>query len=189
MTTPLSLSPDLEAYFRQEFQYACKALSLRPSAQTEAYLISLLDDFTRPGHDTTRALGFERPAALMLGEAQQKPPGQRLEAYRQLGDVCLYNCGFFEEHLTRRSLSTSYFIRIGRTAYEQVSSLCRQFKDHVFGGIFLEIGQLFAPLVDAFQRVKHGSFHSAQGVLWRLQRGEQVSTEELERAGLLVRAT
>ena len=44
-------------------------LGLQPRVETEAYLVQLLEGMTRLKPEDASALGFERPAALMLGDA------------------------------------------------------------------------------------------------------------------------
>lgn len=181
---------DLLSFFREELKRACQALQVATSEQTEAYLVHLLDGFVRVRPEHREALGFERPAALMLGDALEAPPGERVEALRRLGDACLYNCGFFTERLTRRSVSSTYYERMGRDAYGSVSELMRRRpQGSVFGQIFEELAAKFDGVVAAFRELSsHRGPDRAARLIARIQRGERVTTRELVEAGLLVQA-
>lgn len=182
----LTLAPNLLAFFREELDRALRQLELSSSDETLAYLVHLLEGYARPDTTQRHEVGFARPAALMLSDAVFGSPGERVEAYRRLGDACLYNCGFFTAHLTRRSVSASYYRSMGRDAYERVSDMMRGDMS-ALRAIFAELSQKFEGFVEALRTLAR-QHKPHEALMARLRRGEHVSVEELERAGLLIGA-
>ena len=171
MTTtppPILSATSLKDFFREELQAALERLGLKASDDAQAYLVYLLDGYTRLRPEQHAQLGFERAAALMLSDAVFSAGEHRLEAYRQLGDACLYNCGFFEARLTRRHMRPEYYHQVGRTAYTRLGELM-SFKPQgqTLGQIFEELASKFEALTYALSQM--ASSLSAQGrqrALW-----------------------
>lgn len=183
----LSHPGDLIDFFRQELQLAIARLGLTSTHETMTYLIHLLERYIKLENPSEhKELGFERPAAFMLGDAVEALPAERIEAYRKLGDACLYNCGFFDARITRRAVSASYYKRMGRDAYHSVADMMRGGDaGRALRQIFAELAEKFEGFVAAFRQL--ATPQSPQELLLeRLQRGENVTTEELVRAGVLV---
>lgn len=178
-------------YFRDQLKVAFDDLGLHSSENTEAYLVHLLENFVRLDPQLSQDVGFQKPAAFLLGEAMNSPGEQRIEAYRRLGDVSLFNCGFFDAHLTRRgTVSAQYYRNVGRIAYHQLSDLM-MFKRS--GGIFQQIYEELAAKFDAFVEAFKclGRAEKAQrdrdvnAVLQKLRRGENLDLDDLKSAGLV----
>lgn len=146
----------LMAFFRQELLEAFEELDEEPAEPTEAYLVRLLDAFSRSKSESTDALGFDKPAAFLLGEAMNSPGEQRIEAYRRLGDASLFNCGFFEAYLTRRTVDADYYYGVGRLAYRNLSEMMSSKSkggEAMFTVIFDELSVKFETVVEAFKRL------------------------------------
>jgi hypothetical protein len=191
--TPLQLTltekTDLLTYFREELEQAMILLHMDSSAQTRSYVLHLLERRMRLDDEDKEALGFERPAAFMLNDALEAEPSGRIEAFRKLGDACLYNCGFFDARITRRSVSSSYYTHMGRDAYHSVADLMRPGSAMgTLRAIFAELAEKFDGFVAAFRHMATGQ-HPREELFARIRRGENVSVEELMRAGVLVGAT
>ena len=188
---PIQSTANLLNYFREEHKGAFDHIGLRSSENTEAYLVHLLDGFTRVDPKLLEAVGFQKPAAFLLGEAMNTPGEERIVAYRRLGDVSLFNCGFFGDHLTRRgTVDARYYHEVGRIAYGQLSDLMHSKRS---GGIFQQIYEELAAKFDAFveafkclgSRAKDQPEADSQTVLAKLRRGEHVDLEDLKIAGLV----
>jgi hypothetical protein len=182
-------------YFREELKVAFNDIGLDSSENTEAYLVHLLEGFVRFDALAQQEVGFQKPAAFLLGEAMNSPGEQRIVAYRRLGDLTLFNCGFFDAHLTRRgTVSSEYYRNVGRIAYGQLSDLMR-FKEPggIFQQIYDELAKKFDAFVDAFkfmgssQKTQRGS--DASAVLEKLRRGESLDLDDLKLAGLVPQNT
>jgi hypothetical protein len=178
--SPITQATSLLDFFRDEFQLACDELGLETSQETEAYLVHLLDGYTRVVPENQQELGFGRPAAFMLGDAVHGAPGARIEAYRKLGDACLYNCGFFDARLTRRSVSSSYYEAMGRNAYDHVHGLMRvqggAIQRNPFAQIFAELSNKFSGVVRAFKKLggRTAPDDELRELVERFERGEVV---------------
>lgn len=182
-------------YFREELKSAFGALGVHSSENTEAYLVHLLENFVRLDPQLAKEVGFEKPAAFLLGEAMNTPGEQRIAAYRRLGDVSLFNCGFFDAHLTRRgTVSSEYYRNVGRIAYGQLSDLM-MFKDPggIFQQIYEELTDKFDGFVEAFKCLgrpkKAQKGRGASSVLEKLRRGESLDLNDLKDAGLVPQNT
>ena len=178
-------------YFREELKAAFNALGVDSTEDTEAYLVHLLENFVRLDPKLAQEVGFQKPAAFLLGEAMNSPGEQRIVAYRRLGDVSLFNCGFFDAHLTRRgTVSSEYYRNVGRIAYGQLSDLM-MFKDPggIFQAIYEELAAKFDGFVEAFiclgrpRKTQKGRDPSP--VLQKLRRGESLDLDDLKAAGLV----
>lgn len=177
---------NLVEFFQEELNEACDRLGLELTQETEAYLVHLLEGYTRVTPERSAELGFHRPAAFMLGDAVFGAPGERVEAYRKLGDACLYNCGFFDARLTRRSVSASYYQRMGRDAYDNASTLMRSHGGgRAFATIFDELAEKFDGFVAAFRRLarRTDAHDDAMALIQRWRRGEAVDLGRLVMIG------
>lgn len=180
--SPISAASDLLEYFREELESARDVTGLEVTETTEAYLVHLLDGYTRVTAESRDELGFSRPAAFMYGDAVQGTPGRRLEAYRRLGDACLYNCGFFDARLNRRAISVTYYRAMGRNAYDHADGLMRYqggTSRNPFAAIFGELAGKFDGIVATFKRLSNamrkGDDHAdLDALVERMRRGEKV---------------
>lgn len=179
---------DLFQFFRSELGAAFEKLGLSASDETQTYLVHLLESFVRLDAQKIEDLGFQRPAALLFGEALQSAGDRRIETYRRLGDASLFSCGFFQEHLARSNslVTVDYYQNLGRTAYSSLQSLMA-FKapGGIFHHIFDELSQKFDRVVLAFRALAmaHRTPSSAY-LLERWQRGALTGADEWTRLGI-----
>lgn len=154
---------NLLEFFRDELTTAFDELGVETSSETEAYLVHLLESYSRLNPTSSAEVGFEKPAAILLEEAMTSAGEQRIEIYRRLGDASLYNCGFFAAHITRRSVSPDYYQRLGQTAYRSLGDMM-SFKQPggIFHAIFDELARKFDHVVEAF-RVLSGNPSDGDG--------------------------
>ena len=158
----------LLAFFHEELSLALKETGVETSEETEAYLVHLLEGYATLTPQQAEDVGFERPAAQILEEAVNSDGERRMELYRRLGDASLYSCGFFEARLARRSLSPTYYRKVGRTAYGSLTDMMT-FKQPggVFEFIFRELTAKFDEVVEAFRLVSCRSTGGGMEVLLR----------------------
>mgnify|MGYP000182701841 CR=1 FL=1 len=187
-TTPEPQS-DLIEFFTEKLNHALKLINTQTSSETLSYLLLLLERHLRlddSNDDFKEELGFERPAAFMLSDAIEAPSSHQIEAYRKLGDACLYNCGFFDARITRRAVSSNYYTRMGKDAYSSVSNLVQRSPGQSsLTPIFHELAHKFDAFVIAFKHLFSGKDPREQ-LFERIKRGENVSFEELAKAGILL---
>lgn len=178
-------------YFRGELKDAFEYMGLCSSESTEAYLVHLLESYVRLESELAEELGFEKPAAFLLDEAMNSPGEARIAAYRRLGDASLFNCGFFDAHLTRRGQVTSqYYRNVGRLAYGQLSDLMTyKSSGGIFQQIYEELSDKFDAFVDAFKWLGRAEGErdrtAASAVFDKIRRGERVELDDLKLAGLV----
>lgn len=185
----IQTAPSLLVYFREELEEAFEKLDLDASEDTEAYLVHLLEGFTRIEPDFAEEVGFDKPAAFYLGEALNSPGDQRIEAYRRLGDASLFNCGFFEGYISRRLVDSEYYQDVGRHAYHKLSNLLT-FKrsNEMFRGIFGELAENFERVVEAFQwlggSLQDDGIDLSDAVEHQLGSGASKDAKSLQAAGM-----
>ncbi len=123
-----------------EAQAACH-LSL--DEPLESYLVFLLMRFAhRP--DLTRSI-----MALEFLEAQHHC-GQQADRLREVGDRCLLFSGLFPQIAETRLVRVSYFVRIGRSAYDQLALLVDRKRDALYG----RLADAFVAVMDVLHAMR-----------------------------------
>jgi hypothetical protein len=181
---------NLLAYFQDELIEAFARLGLTTTEETQAYLAHLLQGFTRVDAQLAEQVGFHKPAAMLLCEAMNSVGERRIEAYRRLGDVSLFSCGFFARHLARTPVSDGYYQAVGRTAYIRLGEIM-EFKQPggTFNLIFTELAHKFDAIVEAFRYMGSQEKESNPDVARLLERwaeGQDVGISSLMRQGLIL---
>ena len=126
MKTTLGAST-LEAFFGELLTDALSREKLCLDRSTQAYLLQVIADrdvvSPRPDRGDRGAPAL---ASLYL-EAMQRPPSERREALRELGDHALVMSGLFPQHVERRGsvVDVDYYVSMGGAAYAQAASLTR----------------------------------------------------------------
>src|SRR5688572_422917 len=101
-STPIALWHDIVS----EAQRTC-AISL--GVELEAYLVVLLMRYTN------------KPEVIKKIIATQFLQSKRLQALQDVGDQCLLFSGLFPNLAEKRLVKISYFVNLGRTAYNTMS--------------------------------------------------------------------
>lgn len=123
-----------------EAQATCR---LRLDELIESYLVFMLMRFAeRP--DLGRSI-----MALEFLEAQRGGP-QKPDKLRDVGDQCLLFAGLFPQIAEARLVRVSYFVRLGRSAYDQLASSLHQDRDELYG----RLADAFVALMDVLQSVR-----------------------------------
>src|SRR5215510_13558609 len=99
----------LAEFFRDLVRGAMRTHEVESSEPAEHYLVTLLERFAKPpaGWDS-------RPLALDYLESAHKPRADRCAKLKHVGDTALFLSGVFMEHLERRTVSTTYYMSLGR---------------------------------------------------------------------------
>jgi hypothetical protein len=115
---PRLIRRSLAEFFRDSVRSAMRAHEVESSEPAEHYLVALLERFAKPvpGWDS-------RPLALEYLESFQSPRPHRCAKLKHVGDTALFLSGVFMEHLERRTVSTEYYMALGRIAYHQLAGL------------------------------------------------------------------
>lgn len=156
-----------------EAQAAC---SLQLTEDLESYLVFLLMRYaTHPGLATS-VVGVD------FLESYHKIGQNRQVLLRDVGDKCLLFSGLFPGHARRRKVKVSYFVGLGQSAYNALSS-----EDSVSqADLFATLCQDFVVLMDILQATRETSMQIKDllpleaAELWH-ETGSQRAKEMLER--------
>lgn len=137
----------------------------------------------------------EEPAPKTLVDlqiqAQEKGGAAAVQAWRELGDRALYVSGFFRASLTRKNVSTDYYLSMGATAYDQLAGLMRWTgAGGGFETIYEELAHQFEHCSAILERVRDQvRGHSNESILelyerWMVQ-PDPLVTQRLTELGML----
>ncbi len=115
----ISEHSDIKGFFYEQIQLAQKSCKVRLSENVEFYLVQLLSDFLRIGEHTA----INECLAEMLAKAAESPPGEQIVLYKKLADKALYFSGFYQQYFSNKAFSIKYYISLGQSAYQTLSSL------------------------------------------------------------------
>jgi hypothetical protein len=153
------------------------AAELHLDEEIQSYLVFLLMRFT------------EQPqlaASVMAVEYLQGMQSQGRICHDQLrnvGDKCLLYSGLFPERAERRRVKISYFVDLGRSAYQQLSDRM----EHGAAAMYHHLAATFVSLMDILQTMRTlgdrthrlGPFHAFE--LWR-DTGSKTALRSLRQA-------
>ncbi|MEM7588681.1 MAG: hypothetical protein AAF320_00725 [Myxococcota bacterium] len=140
---------DVQEYFYTAVQKAIQKTRVEISQESQAYLVQLLCTFSRCEHAYAGVEYKQQPAiALLLQRAQEADAPEAMRTFKHVGDCCLYTAGLFEESLTRRGLTRTYYVGMGESAYYHLSALLSQ-KMSSTAGLYEQLSQEFSRLVHA----------------------------------------
>jgi hypothetical protein len=189
--TKLKLVTHPQEYFYELLGAALSKRSFKPAAETEFYLVNLMNRFM-----TTDAL-YARDAdgrhrnealALLVKEAVETPEAEmKRTMFRQVGDVSLYTAGFFQESLNRKLVDLDYYIDMGGRAYRQAA---HRNDDSALKTAFEELADRFAKFVDVLADVSDQTMSKTEQNLLRLYENWVATKSEraerlLNEAGIL----
>jgi hypothetical protein len=118
VSQPGLIRRSLGEFFRDLVRNAMRTHEVESSEPAEHYLVALLERFAKP------VPGWNsRPLALEYLESFQSPRPHRCAKLKHVGDTALFLSGVFMEHLERRTVSTDYYMALGRVAYHQLAGL------------------------------------------------------------------
>lgn len=134
----LVLETTVEAQWHGLITEAWKATGTPENEEMESYLVWLLMRFCGRQDVGTG------PLALDYFNAQVVPPQLKLAILRDVGDKCLLISGLFPGRAERRRVKVSYYVSLGRNAYNSLSILHRNLLSHLFD----KLSQDFVQLMD-----------------------------------------
>jgi hypothetical protein len=144
MSETLILQPSAASHWQQLLQQAEEKCHCRLDDEVESYLIFTLMRFTQNQELASAALAADFLQTLQLaGHARE----QRL---RDLGDQCLLLTGLFPQRAERRLVRVSYYVDLGRSAYDNLSHILRQ----AFAQLYRQLARNFVQLMDVLQNIR-----------------------------------
>jgi hypothetical protein len=147
---------DLRSWFHERLSGCMASRGLHTRDETTLYLVELLSSAAVGGPQRESLCG--RPLVLLLAEATQASGGERVRAFRMVGDEALYVGGFFAEHLERRGVTEDYVWRLGTQAYETAGRLAeRSAQEAARVEVYRELAALFEPLTRVLDDVREST--------------------------------
>jgi len=111
--------------------------------ELESYLVFTLMRYLRRPEMAQRIL------ALDFLEAFQHSHPQRNEALRDVGDQCLLFSGLFPRRAERRRVRVSYYVKLGRSAYQTLADSLSKTAD-----LFALLAEEFIAAMDTLQAIR-----------------------------------
>ena len=169
----------VEEFFHDAIAGALRNQNIETRDEVGYYLGKLLANFARvDGEDP-----FGQPLALILAEAVEAAPAERLRILRRMGDVALYVSGFFSDALNRSLVDVGYYIDMGGSAYELVAVGYRDWPSgETFELLYSDLAEQFAALVEVLAEVsEHHSMTTNQGILRLYEKWLRTNSARLAR--------
>ena len=127
------------ALWHDVIKHAESNCSIHLDEDLESYLISLLIRYTNKPEIVDKVF------ALAFLEAANMPNSQRQVVLQEVGDQCLLFAGLFPHTAEKKRVKISYFVNLGRTAYNAVS--------HNANDLYWSLGVKFVSLMDVLQAI------------------------------------
>ena len=112
--------------------------------ESESYLVFLLIRHTDDRQLITQIVGQG------YLQSQNLPPNQRQQQLRGVGDHCLLFSGLFPQQAERRHVKLSYFVDLGRSAYQEVANNCQQ----TVATLYQHLASEFLSLMEILQGIR-----------------------------------
>lgn len=180
---------DLKPYFRNLVEQAVLHQDIDVSPIARFYLVNLLNEFAKTDrlYEQREEHFDEVPLAILLLNAIDAEPGERVRSLKRLGDISLYFAGYFSEHIDGKLVDIDYYIAMGEGAYKNLAGCL--FGEKVFSELYDELAVKFVSLVNVLSEVRNsGSIMSNTDLLRLYERwirtGDQWIKERLEKEGI-----
>ena len=139
----LVLQPTELAQWHALVSEAQVASSRQLDESLESYLVFLLMRFSGQPEMARRIMAMEFLEA-------QREPGLKSDRLRDVGDQCLLFSGLFPKLAEKRLVKVSYFVALGRTAYDQLSGMVDRHSDRLYG----RLAQTFVGIMDVLHAMR-----------------------------------
>lgn len=140
----LKLDATATEHWQSLVKEAGRAAERELDEQLESYLVFLLMRFTRRPQIVGRILSTDYLRGM------QARGRLRNSALRDVGDRCLLHAGLFAEQAKRRMLRVSYFVDLGRSAYDQLDMRSPRHERGLYG----TLSRRFVILMDVLQSIR-----------------------------------
>ncbi|MBL4711474.1 MAG: hypothetical protein JKX75_03060 [Gammaproteobacteria bacterium] len=142
----------------------------------QSYLVFTLMRFAKNNQLNTQAL------ALDYLTAHQLPSSLRSEQLRDIGDQCLLVSGLFPQTVVKRQVSVSYYVDLGRAAYQHIGDVTQQ----GIATLYQQLAESFVLLMDLLQTIRQYSMPALQPVtayeLWS-KTGSRAAQQQISVSG------
>ena len=144
-------------FFSQHVKESLKNQHISISDTSEQYLVHLLSDFTFTRNIFNLTKSDSRPLAIIYHQAQQETAENKIKIFKDLGDFSLFITGFFPDSLNRKVTDVDYYIFLGKSAYENLSSIFEKNHKASFTFLFDELAEKFVSITDILAEISSKS--------------------------------
>jgi len=144
-------------YFSQHVKESLKNQHITIAKTSEQYLVHLLTDFTFSQNIFNLAHSDNRPLAIIYHQAQQETAENKIKIFKELGDFSLFITGFFPDSLNRKVTDVDYYIFLGKSAYENLSTIFEKNHEDPFTLLFDELAEKFVSITDILAEISSKS--------------------------------
>ena len=113
--------------------------------ELESYLVFLLMRYMRQPELAAKAV------ALEYLHCSQTQGAERNERMRDVGDQCLLLSGLFPNRAQRRNVKISYYVNLGRSAYQHLSELTQT----AMANMYNDLARSFVVLMDTLLAIRN----------------------------------
>ena len=142
----LIVHPSVTSTWHSLVTQACQVRSITLSEDIESYLVYLLMRFSRSPDLLSKIIATDYLQAAHLGRSA------RAQQLREVGDSCLLYSGFFPGMARKRHVTLSYYVNIGRQAYNCISD--QQVGSAKSAELYRTLGQEFVALMDLLLAIR-----------------------------------
>lgn len=149
----LVTSPSLKEFFKTLLEEAIRRQRVSVAQTTEFYLVNLLSEFASSDKLFSKGedgRSEQEPLAVLYHRSLQQQRDERIRTLRRLGDVSLYQAGFFSGAVRAGAVGQDYYIQMGGAAYGQVAELAPAAG---FAAVYRELSARFAALVEVLGEI------------------------------------
>ncbi len=168
-------------FFRELVRDASAARHAEPCEESEHYLVQLLAMRLRSGDPFP-----DEPLAMQLLTGLSGTTPQSFTDLRAVGDTALFVTGLFLQRVEAMLVSPSYFVDLGRIAYQRIAELGAGPMRRLYSGLVND----FPELVEILDEIAHRHLFGGDGDTlrtyrrWLATRGPR-ETAELLRRGII----
>jgi hypothetical protein len=149
----LVTAPSLKEFFKALLEEVIRRQKVAVTETTEFYLVNLLSEFVcsdKLFSSGDNGRKEQEPLAVLYHRSLQQQRDERIRTLRRLGDVSLYQAGFFSGSLREGPVGQDYYIQMGGAAYGQVAELAPAAG---FASVYRELSARFRALVDVLEEI------------------------------------
>jgi len=158
LTSTIQAEKNTLEFFYKHVKKIIKSQNIEITQLSEHYLVNLLADFTL----TQKAFNLkgkdDRPLALIYYQAQFEKADNKIKIFKDLGDFSLFITGFFPDSLNRKVNDVDYYISLGRSAYENLSTIFEKNHIYDFTLLYYELAEKFVSIASILSEISSDSF-------------------------------
>lgn len=145
-------------FFYTHVKKSIKNQNIEITEISEHYLVHLLADFTFTRKAFNLKRNGDRPLALVYHQAQFETANNKIKLFKELGDFSLFITGFFPDSLNRKVIDVDYYMSLGKSAYENLSTIFEKTYKSDFTFLFCELAEKFVAITDILAEISAESF-------------------------------